>query len=291
MELISDYMRDEKSRHLLNELTGKVFGFSFENWVTEGFFEGDYIPYSFVDNGKMVSNVSANRMKFMQNGTEKYYIQIGTVMTDPEYRNRGLAAKLMKHVIAEYERSCDGIYLFGDLGALDFYRKLGFEVINQHRYFVKDEFCRSEKGRNAFTPVKDADDGLKARYLELVRTGTRFSAFEQLNRFGLQMFYTAGFGNVYYCDELDCFAVLEQDETVVLQSVICSTKLPLTEVLQRLGLEGRRCILGFTPLAEDLPLCVSEEYDGGEDYRLFYRGEGLKVIEREKLYFPELSHA
>ena len=32
-------------------------------------------------------------------------------------------------------------------------------------------------------------------------------------------------------------------------------------------------------------------YDGAEDYRLFCRGEALECIERDKLYFPELSHA
>ena len=32
-------------------------------------------------------------------------------------------------------------------------------------------------------------------------------------------------------------------------------------------------------------------YDGGEDYRLFYRGDALRSIEDERLYFPHLSHA
>ena len=80
MELLSDYMRDERSRHMLNELTRKTFGFDFEGWVTGGYFEGDYIPYSLIENGMMLSNVSANKMQFDQNGTIKNYIQIGTVM-------------------------------------------------------------------------------------------------------------------------------------------------------------------------------------------------------------------
>ena len=41
MQLISDYMLDENSRHMLNDLTTKVFGFDFEGWVTGGYFEGD----------------------------------------------------------------------------------------------------------------------------------------------------------------------------------------------------------------------------------------------------------
>ena len=51
MELVSDYMRDDTLRHALNELTRKTFCFDFESWVMGGYFEGDYIPYSFMENG------------------------------------------------------------------------------------------------------------------------------------------------------------------------------------------------------------------------------------------------
>ena len=62
MKLVSDYMRDDTLRHALNELTRKVFYFDFENWVVNGYFEGDYIPYSFLEDGRIISNVSVNRM-------------------------------------------------------------------------------------------------------------------------------------------------------------------------------------------------------------------------------------
>ncbi len=291
MELISDYMRDDSRRHMLNELAGKTFGIDFESWVTQGYFEGDYIPYSFVDEGRIVSNVSANRMKFMQNGSMKYYVQLGTVMTDESYRKQGLAAKLMKHVIDEYERECDGIYLFGDLSALEFYRKMGFEVEDQYRYHVKDEFCYFDNTKDRFMPVKDMDDEIRKSYLELVRNSAYQSSFEQINKYGLQMFYTAGLDNVFYADDIKCFIVLEQEECAVFQSVLCREKVALADVVSRIDTEDYKCRLGFTPLDEDVKICISEVYDGGDDYRLFYRGEELKSIERDKLYFPDLSHA
>ncbi|MCI7791363.1 MAG: hypothetical protein MR531_11425 [Lachnospiraceae bacterium] len=55
-------------RHELNELTQAAFGFDFESWVTKGYFEGDYIPYSLEEDGKILSNVSVNLMHFVQNG-------------------------------------------------------------------------------------------------------------------------------------------------------------------------------------------------------------------------------
>ena len=290
MELISDYMRDEESRHMLNVLTRKTFGFDFEAWVTNGYFEGDYIPYSLVENGAVISNVSANKMRFMQNGVIKNYIQLGTVMTEESYRKQGLAAKLMQHVIKEYEDKCDGIYLFGNLSAAGFYKKMGYDIVNQYRYFVKEEFCNRERAGEPFMPVSEMGEDLKQKYKELVRQSYPHSAFEQMNKFGLQMFYTNGMDNVYYSSDLDCYIVKKKDSDTVLSSVLCKKKVGLAEVIKRIDVENS-LRLGFVPLGEDKEFCDCSLYDGGDDYRLFFRGSELKAIERDKLYFPDLSHA
>lgn len=290
MDLISNYMTDDSSRRMLNELTQKTFGFDFEGWVKGGYFEGDYIPYSFVKDGMMISNVSANKMHFLQRGIEKNYIQLGTVMTDEAYRKQGLAGKLIEHVIRTYENDCDGIYLFGNLGAVDFYLKNGFRMINQYRYFVKEEHIKKCAG-SRFAPVKDMGEDIKNKYLQMVRNSYFISSFEQINKYGLQMFYTAGLDNVLYAEDIDCFAVIDDEDGLALQSVLCKEKIALTDVIGRLDLETTQLRLGFTPLDEDLYLCTAELYDGADDYRLFYRGGELEAIERDKLYFPDLSHA
>ena len=290
MDLICNYMTDDSSRRMLNELTRKTFGFDFEGWVKDGYFEGDYIPYSFVEDGRMISNVSANKMHFLQRGNEKNYIQLGTVMTDEAYRKQGLARKLIEHVISTYEKECDGIYLFGNLSAVDFYPKNGFRMINQYRYFVKEEHIKKSAG-SRFAPVKDTGEDIMNKYLQMVRNSFCISSFEQINKYGLQMFYTAGLDNVLYAEDIDCFAVIDDEDGVVLQSVLCKEKIALTDVIGRLDMETDQLRLGFTPLDDDLYLCASELYDGADDYRLFYRGEELEAVERDKLYFPDLSHA
>ena len=291
IQLISNYMRDDVCRHMLNALTRKIFGFDFEGWVSQGYFEGDYIPYSYVKGGKIISNVSASRMDFMQNGSLRKYIQIGTVMTDADFREQGLASRLIKHVISKYEKECDGIYLFGNLSALDFYRNLNFKEVNQYRYFVKEEFCTCQKAGPGFKPVRDCSDEIKERYKNLVRKSACHSSFEQVNKFGLQMFYTAGLENVFHIDDPDCFVVLAQGECTELNSILCSERVPLLTILQRIEIKNRRCRLGFVPRAEEREMCTAEIYDGGDDYRLFCRGKKLEDIERDRLYFPDLSHA
>lgn len=292
MELVSNYMRDDILRHALNDLTKKTFGFDFEDWVIGGYFEGDYIPYSFIEDGKIISNVSANRMTFLQNGVEKNYIQIGTVMTDEAYRRQGLAKKLMDHVVKQYKDDCDGFYLFANLDAVDFYNKCGFSKETEYRYSVKNEFCMRKSAGEIFMPVNTADERMKQKYMDMVRHSAVNSSLEQLNKFGLQMFYTADMENVYYAKDMDCFIVAEMEEnTLLLQSVICENHVTLLDVLQRVRGEYHKCQLGFTPALKDMDICVAEQYDGADDYRLFYLGEQLKSIENEKLYFPELSHA
>ena len=291
MELISNYMRDGALRHALNDLTQKTFCFNFEDWVTGGYFEGDYIPYSFIEDGKILANVSANRMQFMQNGIEKNYIQLGTVMTDEAYRRQGLAAKLIKHVVSIYEKNCDGIYLFGNLDALGFYRKMGFKEGLQYTCSMKKEFLPNAAAAG-FTAVNTEDKAIKEKYLDAVRNSAVNSSLEQMNKFGLQLFYTSSLEGIFYAQDIGCFVSLDQDgDTLMINSVISKNKVSLKDVLTRLEGNAKEIRLGFTPLAEDLSMCDLAVYDGADDYRLFYIGDEIKSLEKEKLYFPEFSHA
>lgn len=133
---------------------------------------------------------------------------------------------------------------------------------------------------------------MKQKYMESVRRSAANSSLEQLNKFGLQMFYTADMENVYYSKDMDCFIVADmEDDTLLLQSLICENQVALSDVLCRIDGQYHKCRLGFTPLQNDMYMCAAEKYDGADDYRLFYLGEQPKSIENEKLYFPEFSHA
>lgn len=291
MELISNYLRDDNLRHALNELTRKTFCFDFEGWVTGGYFEGDYIPYSYIEDGKILANVSANIMKFRQNGVMKNYIQLGTVMTDEAYRRQGLAAKLIKHVVETYEKDCDGIYLFGNLDSLGFYRKTGFKEGLQYSCRVKKEFLPTGTA-SGFVPVDSADKTMKEKYMDAVRNSAVNSSLEQINKFGLQMFYTSGMEGIFYAEDIDCFIAVEKDgDALLLNSVISKNSVSLKQVLDRLEGSISEIRLGFTPLAQDLEMCELTVFDGADDYRLFYIGDEIKSLEKEKLYFPEFSHA
>ena len=89
--VISNYRDNKELRDSFNELAGKVFGLNFEGWYQNGFWKENYNPYSVVVDGKVVSNVSVNQCSMNYDGRVVKLLQLGTVMTDPDYRGRGYA--------------------------------------------------------------------------------------------------------------------------------------------------------------------------------------------------------
>ena len=297
MELIRHYMEDDRLRAALNALTRKTFGFDFDGWYAAGGWEGDYLPYALMDGDRMIANVSVNRMRFLQNGQERHYIQLGTVMTDEAYRRRGLASQLMRAAMDDMRSACDGFYLFGDLSALGFYDSLGFSRITETRYVLREDARQALAGRAGqrekpalFVPVAPGDAALAAHYRELLCESAAYSALEHVNRRSLHLFYTRSMKTVRYCPELDAFCVLGRDEgESVLQSVLCAQRLPLEDILSRIDAPVDR--LGFAPEASDAKWFEAQPWDGGEDYRLFILGENLRAVQTDGLCFPALSHA
>lgn len=90
---------------------------------------------------------------------------------------------------------------------------------------------------------------MKQKYMDGVRHSAVNSSMEQLNKFGLQMFYTADMENVSYAKDIDCFIVTEQEgDTLLLQSIVCANQVTLSDVLQRMEGEFHKCRPGFTLL-------------------------------------------
>ena len=133
------YREDSLLLSSFNELTRNTFRFDFVKWHRAGHFGDMYVPHVMLDGEKVVSNVSVNRMQFDIDGTVKNFIQLGTVMTDKNYRGQGLNKKIMESIIQEYADKVDGIYLFGNDSVLDYYPKFGFVPSEEYEYYFSFE--------------------------------------------------------------------------------------------------------------------------------------------------------
>lgn len=279
------YKDNDKMRKSLNELTEKTFCFNFENWYSNGFWGEKFIPHSLVDGDKIIAHVSASLMDFDLDGTEKHYIQIGTVMTDKNYRGQGLSRYLMERVIDEYKEKSDGIYLFGNDSVLNFYPKFGFIKSKEYQY-SKDIYSINNKDK-----MQQVDMSDKAKWECFFNTVINSVSNDRftMNNPGLIAFWTRWSSSIYYLAEEDTYIIAEVNgENLFIKQIIASHKINLETVINSFGNNIKKVTLGFTPY-DATGYTVNEHHE--EDCTLFILGKDLENIENKKLIFPTLSHA
>ncbi|HZH61258.1 MAG TPA: GNAT family N-acetyltransferase, partial [Metabacillus sp.] len=129
---VKNFQEDDQLRKSFNDLAALTFGINFERWYEKGYWTERYEPHSYMIDGKVIANVSVNKLDLILNNRRKKAIQIGTVMTHPDYRYRGLSKQLMNKVMKEYETHIDVFYLYANNTVLDYYPKFGFQKVNEH---------------------------------------------------------------------------------------------------------------------------------------------------------------
>ncbi|MDZ5254075.1 GNAT family N-acetyltransferase [Clostridium sp. LIBA-8841] len=284
-----DYKGNEILRNSFNELAEKTFGINFEKWYKEGYWSESYIPYSLVYNNKVVANVSVSIMDVMIQGNEKRYIQIGTVMTDEEFRNKGLSRFLMEKIIEEWEDKCDCIHLYANDSVLDFYPKFGFEKYNEYQYSINRV---KEKSKEKVRKLNINDTSDKDIFTEIINNRISISKLHVKNNSFLIMFYCLDFmkENIYYIENFNTVVICEYDKDVLyVQEIFSTQEIDLDKVINMLMKEEtKKIVLGFTP---NNTACYEENLVNEEDTTLFIRAKKEAPFKTEKLMFPILSHA
>lgn len=208
MRFSNQIKQDETLRNAFFALANKVHGLDLDRWYDAGWWDDSYIPYTYFDNGKAVANVSVFDLHFALNGEAKHYIQLSTVMTDPDYRRQGLATDLLRRVIADWKNKCDGIFLFSSDMALKLYASVGLlpKLESVWTYPSKgDESCLK---RLDLTDPADMQT-----FLHCFEKGNPFSTFSAVGDLSLVMFYLGGFmaDCVYYHEAEDAVLIIDGD--------------------------------------------------------------------------------
>lgn len=286
-KFISGYGNDNKLRSSFNTFTEKVFGFNFEKWYQDGYWKNQYIPYSLMDGDKIVSNVSVNIMDLNVFGEEKRYIQLGTVMTDQDYRNQGLLRVLIERAIEDYRDKCDLIYLFANDSVLDFYPKFGFKELKQYQC-IKN--IRAAHKEGIVKKLNMCDESSRNLVIDNVLNAVPFSKVSMRKNAELIMFYCTLMmeNNVYYLEELDTVVIAKfTEDTLEVMDIFQPENIPLDKILNQLTNERiKKISLFFTPSDASSYETILLK---GED-TLFAMGKDLKLLESNQFMFPELSH-
>ena len=287
-----DYRTDIRDNAALrasfNALTRRVFGFDFADWHAGGWWtpaRTGYTPHALTCGGEVVANVSATPIAFAIAGESVRALQLGTVMTDPAWRGKGLQRVLMERVLGEAAGRYDMIYLYANDSVMEFYPKFGFELA------VEYAFSRAmpEAGKAAAVPADMGGAADREKLLRLYRQGNPFS-LACVRDEGLLMFYCGGFmrDDVYFIDGLNAAVVAAyEDDLLLLHDVFCPVGVSLEDVLRALARPGVCGVeLGFTPKDAAGMACVPVKEDGG----LFVMKGMANPFAVRKMRLPVLSH-
>lgn len=287
-DFISGYQKDRVLWYQMNELAKQTFCLDFTEWYEDGYCTECYIPYTLFHNGRAVANVSVNRMDFQEPEGMKRYIQLGTVMTDTDFRGRGLSRFLMDQVLKEWKTKCDSMYLFANENARDFYPKFGFVPAVEYRFScpVAGQGQTGEWRRLDMALQKDRDL-LLDKYNKVANP---FSRLSLRHNPGLLMFYALGpmRDQLWYSEQFDAVAVAGYEENILYCYEIFSDEENfLVKILSSLaGTRAENVVLGFAPIHTNEFVC--EKVEEGE---LLILSGKENLFQKEALCFPELSHA
>lgn len=246
----NDYKNNNDLRKSFNELAILVFGINFEDWYQKGYWKDRYIPFSYVEGSKVIANVSVNLLDFVINGEKKRAIQIGTVMTHPEYRNQGLSKSLMNKVLEEYENKYDFMYLFANQNVLAFYPKFGFKPVNEYQFSM--EYSAGQTEENIIRKL-DGNNGKDLNFiyqfaLERIPVSNRFSTD---NTQELLMFYCIYVfnKNIYYIKDEEAIVIFEQeDRQLDIFDIVSKKEVNINKILSMISNQNtNQIVFHFTP--------------------------------------------
>ena len=287
---IKDFRDNENYRKSFNNLAINIFGINFEEWKKQGYWTNKYIPYAFFDKDKIAANVSANIIDLNFNGKKKKAIQIGTVMTDKNYRGQALSRKLIESIFEDYKNDCDFFYLFANKTVLNFYPKFGFR-----RTWEYQTIADFEKKQSNITVKKINMDNFSERdmFINLVKNTVIFSKISMIDNLGLIMFYCGLFmkDDIYYIPELNIAAVAEYSEnTICIYDIFSKNEFDLNAVVNALLTHDKmKVVFGFTPAKNENFNSILKEND---DDALFIKDNSNdSEFNLDKEMFPVLSHA
>ncbi len=278
---------DNALRRSYNSLAEKTFGLSFEEFYQNGYWTDKYIPYSLIDDGKVIANASVNILKSLYNGQEKRCIQIGTVMTDSDYRNQGLSRYLIERILSEWKETCDTMYLFANDSVLDFYPKFGFVKAVEYQ-------CSSPitptKGRIRKLDMSHVSDRefLKRYYSK----SNPYSALAIKDNYELLMFYCTSLMKdcVYFLEDFDAVIIASnKNEILTCYDIFSDGNHAMIEMVSRVAeSQIRTVVFGFTPIDH---AAFHSRILEDEDTTLFVLKGTDNWFVNHQMMFPVLSHA
>ena len=287
MDIRTGYRNDEGLRKSLSDLGRRTFGIDLERWYENGFWKEDYIPYSVIEDGNVVSNVSVNVCNFRWKKNIRHLAQLGTVMTSEDCRNKGYASFLMDRIVNECDRSFEGVYLYCEEKNVPFYEKFGFKRFFEYQCSKTVNITSSATVENI--PMNSKEE--RNRMVDIIQRKGQYGDKIMVGNTGLFMFYLAGpfSDNVYYVPSSEAYVVANVvEDTLTLYAIFADDRISLGDIISSFGNRIKRVIMAFSP---ENNTGFDQKKIESADSVMLVRGPVFESAVSERFMFPEISHA
>ncbi len=275
-EFIKNYQSNDNQRLDFNRLVVETFDIDFENWFQGGHWNDRYICYAYWDN-KIISNASLNLMDLIIHDSPVNAVQIGTVMTHPDYRGKGLVSALINRIIHDYTAVTDLFYLFCEPELASFYQRFGFKEIQQSSFIADINTVESHNSQIRKLDFSKTDDRELAKRLIRKRTPLS-STFGVRNAEHIISWYTYNMlnNNFYYCPAEDIILVFEKKENAVhLFDIISAHSIKFEQIKNYIsGPQINKVEFHFTPDRLDVQ-CKTEPPQNSD--KLMIKAESFNI--------------
>ena len=251
-KFLKNCMNNDIFRKSFSELALSTFEINFDEWYREGYLGENYINYSYLSEEKVVANVSVNKFNIIYDGKVKNAIQLGTVMTHKNYRNKSLIRKLMNIIFKEYEE-CELIYLFANKSVLDFYPKFGYKRVVEGKYDMNLKHLSELQLENNAVIKLDINKDEHITILKELQED-RFPVSQKLgiikDKNLLDLYCNCEYGeDLYYITEDDVIVIFRrEDDMVKIYDILSKDKFNLDNIISKIiRKDDRKIQFSFIP--------------------------------------------
>lgn len=247
-----NYDSNVEKRNKLFPLFKMVFGFDesvLKDFYASGFANPTYTPFTFFNDGVAIANVSMFDMPLLINDQKVNTAGIQSVMTEPQYRGKGLFKKLFELMLSEIDSRFDTSFLFTSIPEL--YRPFGFREVKES-FFVasyKKETGQREPSLRKLDIFND-EDVLVIRELfnHFAPISHVFAPLSHASSFYLNMFDPDYSKKLYYSQELNVIIVFElENNTLKLYDLIGKEIPKIDEIVTSIGAPVSQIEFHFHP--------------------------------------------
>ncbi len=287
MEIRTNYRNDKALRESFCDLANKVFGLDLRTWYENGFWKEDYIPYSVIEDGRVVANVSVNVCNMKWRSRVHHLAQLGTVMTDPDFRGKGYGHLLMERVLADCDRMFEGTYLYAEDHMRGYYTGFGLDIVSEYQCRKKVNITNKPTVEKISMNSREDWD----KMVDIIQRKRQYGERIMVGNTGLFMFYLTGPMSdcVWYVPSSESYVVASAEgDSLTIHALFSDEKVSLGDVIAAFGSNIKNVTLSFTP---ENNTGFEQKKIECDDSILFARGPVFENAVNERFMFPEISRA